>query len=85
MIKLCTISFMVGYLVTYIVNNIRREKMSERLLRLKIRFLKRTIRRNRKTMSMLAAEKKKIENEIDLVIMKNRQLESELAEWEKEL
>jgi hypothetical protein len=34
---------------------------------------------------MLAAEKKKIENEIDLVIMKNRQLESELAEWEKEL
>jgi hypothetical protein len=36
-------------------------------------------------MSMLAAEKKKIENEIDLVIMKNRQLESELAEWEKEL
>lgn len=85
MIKLCTISFLVGYLVTYIVNNIRREKMSERLLRLKIRFLKRTIRRNRKTMSMLAAEKKKIENEIDLVIMKNRQLESELAEWEKEL
>jgi len=59
--------------------------MSKRLLRLKIRFLKRTIRRNRKTMSMLAAEKKKIENEIDLVIMKNRQLESELAEWEKEL
>ena len=85
MIKLCTISFLVGYLVTYIFNNIGREKMSKRLLRMKIRFLKRTIRRNRKTMSMLAAEKKKIENEIDLVIMKNRQLESELAEWEKEL
>ena len=59
--------------------------MSKRLARMKIRFLKATIRRNRKTMSMLAAEKKKIENEIDLVIMKNRQLESELAEWEKEL
>ena len=59
--------------------------MIKRLLKLKIRFLQATIRRNRKTMSMLAAEKKKIENEIDLVIMKNRQLESELAEWEKEL
>ena len=56
-----------------------------RLRRIAIRFIKWLIRRNRKTMSMLAAEKKKIENEIDLVIMKNRQLESELAEWEKEL
>jgi hypothetical protein len=69
----------------YVFRMLRGRKMSKRLLKLKIRFLKATIRRNRKTMSMLAAEKKKIETEIDLVIMKNRQLESELAEWEKEL
>ena len=85
MIKFSPIAFMVGFLGAYLIRNIRREKMSERFVRMKIRFLKRVIRRNRKTMSMLAAEKKKIENEIDLVIMKNRQLESELAEWEKEL
>jgi hypothetical protein len=36
-------------------------------------------------MSLLALDKRKIETEIDLIIQKNRQLESELAEWEKEL
>jgi hypothetical protein len=36
-------------------------------------------------MSLLALDKRKIETEIDLIILKNRQLESELAEWEKEL
>jgi hypothetical protein len=36
-------------------------------------------------MSLLALDKLKIETEIDLIIQKNRQLESELAEWEKEL
>ena len=59
--------------------------MSERLIRFKIRFLKRCIGRNLKTMSLLAMDKIKIETEIDLVIQKNRQLESELAEWEKKL
>lgn len=59
--------------------------MSERLIRFKIRFLKWCIKRNLKTMSLLAMDKLKIENEIDLVIQKNRQLESELAEWEKKL
>lgn len=85
MIKFSPNAFMVGFLGAYIVKNVRREKMSVRLVRMKIRFLKATIRRNRKTMSMLATEKKKIENEIDLIILKNRQLESELAEWEKKL
>lgn len=59
--------------------------MSKRLLRLKIRFLKWCIKRNLKTMSLLAMDKLKIETEIDLVIQKNRQLERELAEWEKQL
>ena len=59
--------------------------MSKRLLRLKIRFLKWCIKRNLKTMSLLALDKLKIETDIDLIIQKNRQLESELAEWEKEL
>jgi hypothetical protein len=36
-------------------------------------------------MCLLALDKRKIETEIDLIILKNRQLESELAEWEKEL
>ena len=59
--------------------------MSKRLLKLKIRFLKWSIKRNLKTMSLLALDKREIETEIDLIILKNRQLESELAEWEKEL
>ena len=59
--------------------------MSKRLLKVKIRFLKCCIKRNLKTMSLLALDKRKIETEIDLIILKNRQLESELAEWEKEL
>ena len=56
-----------------------------RLRRIAIRFIKWLIRRNRKTMSLLALDKREIETEIDLIILKNRQLESELAEWEKEL
>jgi hypothetical protein len=36
-------------------------------------------------MSRLALDKREIETDIDLIILKNRQLESELAEWEKEL
>ena len=47
--------------------------------------MKWNIRRNRKIMRMLAADKKRTETMIDLYIQKNRQLESELAEWEKEL
>lgn len=59
--------------------------MSKRLLKLKIRFLKWCIKRNLTTMSRLALDKREIETDIDLIILKNRQLESELAEWEKEL
>ena len=68
-----------------VIQNTKAIDISGHLSRMAIRFLKWCIKRNLKTMSLLALDKLKIETDIDLIIQKNRQLESELAEWEKEL
>lgn len=55
------------------------------LAKLKIAFLEKQLRRNIKIMSFYAAEKRKIENNIDELIAKNRKIESDLHNLRKEM
>ena len=55
------------------------------LAKLKIAFMEKQLRRNIKIMSFYAAEKRKLEHEIDTVIERNRKVESDLNNMRKEL
>ena len=55
------------------------------LAKLKIAFLERQLRRNIKIMSIYAAEKRKLEHEIDAIIERNRKIESDLNNLRKEM
>ena len=55
------------------------------LAKLKIAFLEKQLRRNIKIMSFYAAEKRKLEHEIDVVIERNRKIESDLNNLRKEM
>ena len=55
------------------------------LAKLKIAFLEKQLRRNIKIMSFYAAEERKLEHEIDVVIESNRKIESDLNNLRKEM
>lgn len=55
------------------------------LAKLKIAFLEKQLRRNIKIMSFYAAEKRKMEHEIDAIIERNRKIESDLNNLRKEM
>ena len=55
------------------------------LAKLKIAFMEKQLRRNIKIMSFYAAEKRKLEHEIDTVIERNRKIESDLNNMRKEM
>ena len=55
------------------------------LAKLKIAFLEKQLRRNFKIMSYYAAEKRKLEHEIDAIIERNRKIESDLNNLRKEM
>ena len=61
-----------------------KKKIRTWLLKQKIRINSKTMLRNLKAMRYLAAEKVKIEHEIEQIIEQNRQLESVSAEDRKE-
>jgi len=60
-------------------------KRTKILAKLKIAFLEKQLRRNIKIMSFYAAEKRKLEHEIDVVIESNRKIESDLNNLRKEM
>jgi hypothetical protein len=60
-------------------------KRTKILAKLKIAFLEKQLRRNIKIMSFYAAEKRKLEHEIDEVIERNRKIESDLNNLRKEM
>ena len=60
-------------------------RRTKRLAKLKITFLEKQLRRNIKIMSFYAAEKRKLEYEIDEIIERNRKIESDLNNMRKEL